>query len=129
MAADLLDVLHGRGGPAFGKVVRDLLPAARAVPEEHGRFYMRLLVEDRPGVIAAVSDRLGREKISIESILQTPARDDGRDGGAVPIVLTTQPCARASLEAAAAQIQSLEAAVAAPRIMPIEETHVPRFRT
>lgn len=133
VAADLMDIASGRCGPAFGKVVRDLLPAPRAAPEEYGRFYMRLLVADRPGVIAAVSDRLGREKISIESILQTPARDlsrdDGRDEGAVPIVLTTQPCARASLEAAAAQIQSLEAAIAAPRIMPIEETHGPRFRS
>jgi len=130
VAADLMDILRGQVGPAFGKPVRDLLPAARAVPEEHGRFYMRLLVEDQPGVIAAVSDRLGREKISIESILQTPSRDVGRDEGAVPIVLTTQPCARASLEAAAAQIQTLEAAIAPPRIMPIEDTHAaPRFRT
>jgi homoserine dehydrogenase len=124
VAADLVDLLNDRAGPAFGKPLKDLAPQARAQPPEHGRFYLRLLVEDRPGVIAAVSDRLGREKISIESILQMPTRD----APAVPIVLTTQPCVRSSLEAAAAEIERLDAATEKPRIMPIEETHAgPRF--
>lgn len=119
VAADLMDLLNGRNGPAFGKLLKDLAPAARATPEEYGRFYMRLLVEDKPGVIAAVSDRLGREKLSIESILQMPSRD----APAVPIVLTTQPCARAALDAAAREIESLEAVTKPPRIMPIEDTN------
>ncbi|MGE0046179.1 MAG: homoserine dehydrogenase [Hyphomonadaceae bacterium] len=125
VAADLMDLVNGRAGPAFGKPLKDLAPAARATPEEHGRFYLRMLVEDKPGVIAQVSDRLGRERISIESFLQMPSRDVP----AVPIVLTTQPCARRALEAAATQIQSLEAVTEPPRIMPIEETDAPRLWT
>jgi hypothetical protein len=45
-----------------------------------------------------------------------------RDAPAVPIVLTTQPCARAALDAAAGRIESLDAVDARPRVMPIEET-------
>ena len=59
---------------------------------------MRLLVEDRPGVVAAVSDRLAHEDVSIESFLQMPSYDMP----VVPIVLTTQTCPRAALDAAAA---------------------------
>ncbi len=126
VAADLIDLLAGRAGPAFGRPLAELAPAARATPKERGRFYMRLLVADRPGVIAAVSDRLGREGISIESILQMPSRD----AGPVPIVLTTQPCPREALDAAALHIQQLDAVSEPPRVMPIEETDAsPRLWT
>jgi homoserine dehydrogenase len=84
---------------------------------ETGRYYLRLLVKDRPGVIAAVSDRLGRASVSIESILQQPT--PGAD--AVPIVLTTQACARAALDRAVAEIAALDAMTEPPRVMPIED--------
>ncbi|MBI1250135.1 MAG: homoserine dehydrogenase [Alphaproteobacteria bacterium] len=117
VAADLVDLLEGRGGPAFARPVSALAAAARAAPSEFGRFYLRLRVQDRPGVIAAVSDRLGREGVSIESFLQTP----GHDGPSVPIVLTTQPVARSALDAAAKAIETLDAVVEPPRFFPIEE--------
>jgi homoserine dehydrogenase len=79
---------------------------------------MRLLVEDRPGVVAAVSDRLAHEQISIESFLQMPVHE----GPIVPIVLTTQTCARAALDAAAKAIEGSGVVAEAPRIMPIEES-------
>jgi homoserine dehydrogenase len=118
VAADLMDIAEGRAGPAFGRPLKALAAAARATPAERGRFYMRLLVQDRPGVIAAVSEQLGRENVSIESFLQMPSHD----APAVPIVLTTQSCARAALDAAAGAIKSLDAVTAAPLVMPIEET-------
>ena len=118
VAADLLDIAEGRGGPAFGQPLKRLAAAARAAPVEQGRFYMRLLVQDRPGVIAAVSERLGREAVSIESFLQMPSYE----APIVPIVLTTQACARTALDAAAAAIESLDAVTEPPRVMPIEET-------
>lgn len=116
VAADLIDVAEGRGSPAFGQSLAKLSAAARAAPAEQGRFYVRMLVEDRPGVIAAVSERLGRENVSIESFLQMP----GFEAPVVPIVLTTQPCARTALDAAAAAIESLDAVTEPPLVMPIE---------
>ncbi|MGE3142262.1 MAG: homoserine dehydrogenase [Hyphomonadaceae bacterium] len=117
VTADLLDILHGRAGPAFGRPVAQLAEAARASPPERGRFYMRILVEDRPGVIADVAEQLGRENVSIESFLQMP----GYEAQTVPIVLTTQSCARAALDAAARAIESVAAVVEAPCVMPIED--------
>ncbi|MES1202479.1 MAG: homoserine dehydrogenase [Pseudomonadota bacterium] len=118
VASDLLDIAENRGGAAFGRPLNQLESAARAAPQERGRFYMRVLVHDRPGVVAAVSDRLAHENVSIESFLQMPSYD----APIVPIVLTTQSCARSALDAAASAIESLDAVSEPPRVMPIEES-------
>jgi homoserine dehydrogenase len=118
VASDLIDLAEGRGGHAFGRALAQLAAAPRAAPAEYGRFYMRLMVQDKPGVVAAVSDRLAHENISIESFLQMP----GHEGPAVPIVLTTQSCARASLETAVAAIERLDVVAEPPYVMPIEES-------
>jgi len=118
VGADLIDIAAGRASPAFGRPLAMLASAARAAPPPRGRFYMRLLVADRPGVLAAVSDRLGRQSISIESFLQMPHPDSPQ----VPIVLTTQSCVRAELDEAARAINELDAVIETPLVMPIEET-------
>lgn len=118
VASDLIDLAENRGGHAFGRPLAQLSDAPRAAPLERGRYYMRLLVEDRPGVVAAVSDRLAHENISIESFLQMPVHG----GATVPIVLTTQTCTRGALDGAARAIEALGAVAEAPRIMPIEES-------
>lgn len=118
VAADLLDILANAARPPFGRPVDSLAhypPAARA---EEGRFFVRILVHDKPGTIAAVADQLAKAGVSIESFLQDPAQ-----GGAdVPIVLTTQRCPRAALDAALRHIGALDVVAAPPRMMPIEET-------
>lgn len=118
VASDLIDLAENRAGFAFGRPLAQLSSAPRATPAERGRYYLRLMVVDRPGVVAAVSDRLAHESISIESFLQMP----GHEGPSVPIVLTTQSCTRASVEAAVAAIQSLDVVSETPYVMPVEES-------
>ncbi len=118
VAADLLDLAEGRAGYAFGRPLAQLASAPRALPVERGRFYVRLLVHDRPGVVAAISDRLAHENISIESFLQMPVSE----GPSVPIVLTTQSCARTAIDAAVTAIEALDVVAEPARVMPIEET-------
>lgn len=121
VAADLLDILAGAARAPFGRPVArltDYPPAARA---EKGRFFMRFLVHDRPGVIAALADQLAKSAVSIESFLQDPAAG----GDTVPIVLTTQRTSRAAVEEAGAHIGALDVVAAPPRVMPIEEVRTP----
>jgi len=120
--ADLLDIAEGRGGAAFGRPLSQLAAAPRAAPVERGRFYMRFLVKDRPGVVAAISDRLAHEDISIESFLQMPPPE----GNAVPIVLTTQACARPAIDASVAAIEALDVVTEAPYVLPVEHTGLGR---
>jgi len=118
VASDLIDLAEGRAGPAFGRPLTQLASAPRATPAERGRYFLRLLVKDRPGVVAAISDRLAHENISIESFLQMPVQDEP----AVPIVLTTQTCARAAIEAAIAAIAALEVTTEPAYVMPVEQS-------
>ena len=68
--------------------------------ERHvGAYYLRLMVLDRPGVIADVTGILRDHDISLEAMLQR-ARAPGE---AVPVVLTTHDCGEASMRAALAR--------------------------
>jgi homoserine dehydrogenase len=116
VASDLIDLAEGRAGYAFGRPLKQLAAAPRATPAERGRYYLRLMAQDRPGVVAAISDRLAHEDISIESFLQMPVHD----GPAVPIVLTTQTCSRAKMEAAVRAIEALDVIAEPPFVMPVE---------
>jgi homoserine dehydrogenase len=81
------------------------LSALPAIPmaKRVGAYYLRLMVLDRPGVIADVTAALRDHQISLESMLQR-----GRSPGeAVPVVVTTHDCEEAQMRAALARIEAL----------------------
>jgi predicted amino acid-binding ACT domain protein len=68
------------------------------------------MVQDRPGVIAAVSKALAEERISLESMLQR-----GRsDAGEVPVVLTTHETEEARMQRALSRIAKIKAVAEEP---------------
>ncbi len=114
VVADLIDIARGRHTPVWGGA----LDAAAAVPMERhrGAYYLRLMVLDRPGVIADVTGILRDQAISLESMLQR-----GRaPGEAVPVVLTTHDCEEAAMRAALARIAALDAVLEKPALIRIE---------
>jgi len=117
VVADLVDVARGRDMPAF-VVPADRLADKKASPMERhqGAYYMRLMVQDRPGVIAAVSGALAKERISLESMLQ---RGRSQSGG-VPVVLTTHETEEAAMQRAVARIARLGAVAEDPCLIRIE---------
>ena len=90
-----------------------------APPVEGGqrqiRAYLRLLVSDVPGVIAAISETLAEENVSIDSFLQKPVED----AAGVPIVLTTHATPESVLTDAIGRIERLEAVIERPRLLRI----------
>jgi homoserine dehydrogenase len=78
---------------------------------ERRRVYLRLVVRDRPGVIADVSVALAKASVSIDSFLQHPVGPTGR----VPIVLTTQAATAGALDEALSHISALDAVTERPR--------------
>jgi len=110
-------------GPGAG-AVRPVFqaPAARlkpfaAIDAAHavGRAYVRLMVKDEPGVIAAVSETLAEAGVSIDSFLQKPVHD----AGGVPIVLTTHATPESALVEAIRRIGALPAILQAPKMLRI----------
>ena len=118
VVADLVDLARGRVMPAFVVPAERLADRAAAPMDRHlGAYYMRLMVQDQPGVIAAVSSILARHHISLESMLQRGRSPEG----AVPVVLTTHSTQEARMRRAAEQIGRLKAVTEPPCLIRIEQ--------
>jgi homoserine dehydrogenase len=118
VAADLVDIAAGRHVPAFGVPAAALKALPGAAMERHrGAYYTRLMVVDRPGVIADVAAALRDENVSLEAMIQR-----GRaPGEAVPVVLTTHETEEAAMRRALDRITALAAVLEPPRLIRIED--------
>ncbi len=117
VAADLIDIARGRTQPTFGVPAGELkrLPAS-PMARHRGAYYIRLMVVDKPGVIADVTAALRDVEVSLESMLQR-ARSPGEP---VPVVLTTHDTEEAAMQRALARIAALGSVVEPPHVIRIE---------
>ncbi|MGG5811961.1 homoserine dehydrogenase [Falsiroseomonas sp. CW058] len=117
VVADLIDIARGRLTPVWG-ASNGALSALPSIPMEHrvGAYYLRLMVVDRPGVIADVTAALRDHQISLESMLQRGRKP----GEAVPVVVTTHDCEEAQMRAALARIEALQTVLEKPALIRIE---------
>ena len=117
VAADIADAAVGASRrPVFQRAAAglDRLAAADARAGA-SKVYLRLVVRDRPGVIAQVSEALAKAAVSIDSFLQHPVGATGL----VPIVLTTQAAGAAALDDAVEHIAALDVVTERPRTIRI----------
>ena len=106
VVADLADIARGRRLPVFGRPAGQLLQAERIPMQRHeGGYYIRLSVQDRPGAAAAIATRMAQRQISLESIVQHPARG-AVPGAPVQVLLITHATSEALVR------EALEAVVA-----------------
>ncbi|HET9160739.1 MAG TPA: homoserine dehydrogenase [Caulobacteraceae bacterium] len=115
-AADIADVMTGATRPVFQAPAAQLKPFPQiSAGKRLGKAYLRMLVKDEPGVIAAITETLAEVGVSIDSFLQRPAGDTG----SVPIVLTTHSTPEADLQRAVSQIAALPQVLQHPRMLRI----------
>jgi homoserine dehydrogenase len=116
VAADIADVMTAAVRPVFQAKATALKVAPPVEGQQRQiRAYLRLLVKDEPGVIAAISETLAEENVSIDSFLQKPVHDVG----GTPIVLTTHATPEPVLLRAIQRIGALPHMLAAPRMIRI----------
>ena len=116
VVADLIDVARNRVTPVWG-AAGSALSSQPSVPlSAHiGCYYLRLMVVDRPGVIADVTAILRDMGVSLESMLQR-----GRSPGeAVPVVLVTHETRESAMREALDRIGALETVMEAPTLIRI----------
>ena len=115
---------HGAGGhPTAVAVVSDLLALAHgsrrveipSAPAKVGAefevaHYIRFLVKDRPGIVAAITQALADEQINIRAIVQKP----GYPADALPFVVTVEPCKSSALKRALQRVGSMECMLVEP---------------
>jgi homoserine dehydrogenase len=119
-------MFYGRGAgelPTASAVVADIIDAARDItrgvagmigctcfenkpvkpmPLVESRYYIRLLVDDRAGVLAAIAKGFGDHRVSLASVIQK-----NTIGELAEIVLVTHRVAEGSLRAAMAVVEGL----------------------
>jgi homoserine dehydrogenase len=118
VVADLVDIARGIRVPTFGVPVDKLIKATpRPIENRVGAYYLRLMVIDRPGVIADVAAVLRDHQVSLESVLQRLRAP----GDNVPVVLTTHETSEARMNAVVTEIAALESVVEPPRVIRIEQ--------
>jgi homoserine dehydrogenase len=117
VVADLIDIARGRQTPVWGAGSAALSSEpSRPMDSHQGAYYLRLMVLDRPGVIADVTGILRDHGVSLESMIQR-----GRSAvGAVPVVLTTHDCGEAAMRDALRRIAALDAVLEPPALIRIE---------
>ncbi|MEO6003157.1 MAG: homoserine dehydrogenase [Opitutus sp.] len=102
---------------------RKEVPVARAggtcrlAPPEriHGRYYLRLTVKDRPGVLARVATAMADQQVSIASVIQN--RADRPD--AASLVLTTHDSNEKAIQATISHLKKLPVVLDEPLLLRI----------
>ena len=89
-----------------------------APPERiHGRYYLRLTVKDRPGVLARVATAMADQHVSIASVIQTAT--DRPD--VASLVLTTHDSNERAIQATIARLRKLPVVLSAPVLLRIAD--------
>ena len=114
VAADIADVMTLARRPVFQAPAGALKPFVAVDPAKSvGKAYLRIMVRDEPGAIAAISETLAECGVSIDSFLQKPVEG----AGGVPIVLVTHATPESALLDAISRIEKLRAVLERPRLL------------
>src|SRR5262249_55263494 len=107
VVADLIDLAVGRAQRTF-QTLRLWSGNGRGIGLRsrstiRSRFYLRVLVQDRPGVLAEIAHILAKQQISISSVIQHEALEE-HEGDTVPLVIMTHTALAGNFDAAVAEI-------------------------
>ena len=114
--ADVCDIARGTRLPVFGQPARSLIGAPAARSASAAPFYLRLLLQDKPGALAKVATVLGQEGISIHRMRQYE-----HAGDAAPVLIVTHKCTRSQLDQALEAIAALDVVTQTPVALRIEQ--------
>jgi homoserine dehydrogenase len=117
VVADLIDISHDRRAPTLG-VSYNLLENIPDIEigKHIGPYYVRLMVADRPGVIADITAAFRDEKVSIESMIQRSRSTTE----AVPVILNMHDCKEYEMQRALSNISTLDSVIEEPTMIRIE---------
>lgn len=113
VVADMIDTAVGRTRITFQTLeLFSLAEPPRVLPRSFdqlpGRYYLRMHVRDDPGVLAQVTGALGRQSVSIASVIQHEPMEDGGPRR-VPLVVMTHEAPEGAARKAAEEIEGFSA--------------------
>ncbi len=100
----------------YGFTSHDLYGKCKPIDEAISQFYLRLRVEDRPGVLAQIAGVLGEAGIGISSVIQP----ESHDPGPLPLVLMLHDASFGAMRRAKEHIAALACVRAEPALLEVE---------
>lgn len=116
VVADVVDATRGNSPATFGLSKQSGQTVSKPAPAggDHGAFYLRLSLADRPGALAEIAAALGTEDVSIHRM-----RQYDHVGEAAPVSIVTHETGEQNLNRAIERIGALDVSVAPPVSMRI----------
>jgi homoserine dehydrogenase len=109
VVADLIDTAVGRAAITFRTLELWSQSSTRVAASDYanvsGRYYLRFSVADQPSVLSEIAGALGKQDISIASVIQHEAEDE--NGGVVPLVIMTHNTTEGAVYRAIETIEKL----------------------
>lgn len=117
-ARNLLAGTRGRVAPLGYPIAAQRRVKLKPIDDVECEYYLRFMVVDRPGVLAAIAGILGKNDISIASMIQR----EREQGGSIPIVIRTHHANERNLRRALKAIDKLAAVRAKSTLIRIEDS-------
>ncbi len=107
--SDIFDIARGTAVPPLGVPSNELAPYKRAPMRSHeGGYYIRFNAKDVPGTLGVITSAMGKQEISIESIIQRPDLQadniDSKGESTRAIILITHETMESNVRAALSEI-------------------------
>ncbi len=117
VVANIIDIARGKAAPMLGfkKPLESGLSLA-SIDSIETKYYLRIKVEDKSGVLAKIATVLGNDNISIATMLQKPL-----DNNSATLLLSTHICTEKQIQKAIKNIEKLDFVLSKPSMIRIEE--------
>lgn len=123
VVSDIIEIVRSKTAPMLGYVAdfqhsleqnMVLLPKDKII----SRYYVRLQVDDKPGVLAHIAEVLATHNISIQSLIQRKPKD--LDTHSALLLLATHTCSEVQIKKALESLENLKEVSKKPYMIRIE---------
>ncbi|HEY0196758.1 MAG TPA: homoserine dehydrogenase, partial [Methanobacterium sp.] len=104
VVGDIIDIIEGMGNPITYGPAQTRATRIKSMDEVESKYYLRLTVVDKPGVLHAISGILSDLNISVNSVSQK--KEEGKEF--VPIFMVTHQATEKNIQEAVKHIEDLE---------------------
>jgi homoserine dehydrogenase len=123
VVGDIMDVCRNIRFGSTGRVSTSCFEEKRMIPMDQveSKYYLRMLVDDRPKVLASIAGVLGDHEVSIESVVQKAVPHNVAESDQAEIIWVTHEVREANMRAALAEIKKLPAVSAVNNWLRVEK--------
>lgn len=123
VVSDIIEIVRSKTAPMLGYVGNfnhSLEQNMVLLPKDKitSKYYVRLQVEDRPGVLAHIANVLAENNISIQSLIQRTPKELGMQSAL--LLIATHVCTEVQIKKALQSLQNLKTVTKKPYMIRIE---------